>query len=489
MKKMLVMGLLGGMGLAFTMAITVSDGKEQPVFVPASPQRSGDVAAGYKYLTTGDYIKSGIPYDYFLLGFGRTTTNYLQRDSPNAVISHEYTAVKAPNGEVVVAPNCLECHAQVFDGKLYIGLGKTFIDFTDRKKLNPRGAAAAERILQHGDPRKYEAAAPFLTAMKTISGQLYTEVRGVNSADRLADLLVAHRDPQTLRWRENPVIDISGAVIPTDTPPWWLLKKKHAMFYNGFGRGDFGRFLMASNLLTVSDSLEARTVDSHINDVLAYIYSLKPPKYPYPIDKSLARQGGVLFLEHCSKCHGHYGDGGDYPNLLIPESLVGTDSLLYKSNYQSPQFIGWFNQSWFAQGDHPARLEPFNGYIAPPLDGIWITAPYLRNGSVPTLEGVLNSKARPAYWSRDFDHPQYDFAEVGWKYTRGGGPGDKGGERSGGGSVAGVGGGAATGSQTGNGATAVYNTTIPGYGNYGHTYGDALSEKERKAVIEYLKTL
>jgi hypothetical protein len=63
---------------------------------------------------------------------------------------HQYTAVKAPNGEVVVAPNCLECHAQVFDGKLCIGLGNSMIDFTDRKKLNPRGAAAAERIPSTG---------------------------------------------------------------------------------------------------------------------------------------------------------------------------------------------------------------------------------------------------------------------------------------------------------------------------------------------------
>jgi mono/diheme cytochrome c family protein len=209
-------------------------------------------------------------------------------------------------------------------------------------------------------------------------------------------------------------------------------------------------------------------------------------------------------LQHCSKCHGHYGDEGDYPNLLIPESLAGTDSLLYKSNYQSPQFIGWFNQSWFAQGDHPARLEPFNGYIAPPLDGIWITAPYLHNGSVPTLEGVLNSRARPAYWSRDFDHPQYDFAQVGWKYTRHEGPGKNEGPDSGargaakgarpGDGVRGVVAGSRAGDRVrgaaaGDGATAVYNTTIPGYGNYGHTYGDRLSERERKAIIEYLKTL
>ncbi len=460
MKKFLVFVFLAVMGFAFTTMVRYTR-EDEPVAIPASPQRTGDAATGYHYLTTGDYLKSGIPYGYFLLGFGKTTANYLNRDSPNALISHEYTAVKSPNGETVVAPNCLQCHAQIFDGKLYVGLGNSMIDFTDRKKLNPGTALMAQTMLQRGDPKKYEAALPFLRAMKTISGDLYTQVRGVNSADRLADLLVAHRDPQTLRWSNEPVIDVAGEVIPTDTPPWWLLKKKHAMFYNGFGRGDFGRFLMASNLLTVSDSSEAREVDSHFNDVLAYIYSLEPPKYPQPINTSLAKQGGVLFVENCSKCHGNYGAGGDYPNLLIPESIIKTDSLLFKANYQSPQFIDWFNKSWFAQGDHPAKLEPFNGYIAPPLDGIWITAPYLHNGSVPTLEALLNSRLRPVYWSRDFNNPQYDYVNLGWKYTQESGPR----------------------------GTAVYNTRIPGYGNDGHTFGDKLSDHERKAVIEYLKTL
>lgn len=458
MKKWVVLISLSFACLAFTSIFLPED---EPVPIPASPQRVGDTAQGYTYLTTGDYLKSGIPYSYFLLGFGKSTVNYLNRSGENALVSHEYTAVKAPNGETVVAPNCLQCHAQVFDNKLYIGLGNTMIDFTDHQKLSARNAVLAETILKKGDPKKYEAATPFLTAMKTIGSSLYTEVRGVNSADRLADLLVAHRDPSTLRWTEQPVIDVAGTVIPTDTPPWWLLKKKHAMFYNGFGRGDFGRFLMASNLLTVSDSSEAREVDSRINDVLAYIYSLQPPPYPQAVNKTLTRQGATVFVQHCSKCHGHYGEGGEYPNLLIPESRVGTDSFLYKSNFQSPQFIEWFNKSWFAQGDHPARLEPFNGYIAPPLDGIWITAPYLHNGSVPTLEALLNSKLRPAYWSRDFNNPQYDYIQIGWKYSQESGP---------------------------RGA-AVYNTTLPGYGNYGHTFGDRLSDKERHALIEYLKTL
>ncbi len=385
MKKIIILASFGIICLAFT-GIFHPFPEEEPVHIPASPQRVGDPARGYDYLTTGDYVKSGIPYNYFLLGFGKSQTNYLKREGQNALISHEYTAVKAANGETVVAPNCMQCHSQVFDNKLYVGLGNTLIDFTDRKKLSPQTAALAEGILKKGDPKKFEAAEPFLKAIKAIGGGLYTEVRGVNSADRLADLLVAHRDPNTLRWSDSLLIDTPpDQVIPTDTPPWWLLKKKHAMFYNGFGRGDFGRFLMASNLLTVNDTSEARDVDNRINDVLAYIYSLEPPKYPHPVNASLARQGGVVFVQHCSKCHGNYGEGGDYPNLLIPEKTIGTDSFLYKSNYQSPQFVEWFNKSWFSQGDHPARLEPFNGYIAPPLDGIWITAPYLHNGSVPTL--------------------------------------------------------------------------------------------------------
>ena len=35
----------------------------------------------------------------------------------------------------------------------------------------------------------------------------------------------------------------------------------------------------------------------------------------------------------------------------------------------------------------------------------------------------------------------------------------------------------------------IYDTSQLGYGNGGHTYGDALTQEERLAVIEYLKTL
>jgi hypothetical protein len=461
MKKWMVIGFMLMSSMVFTYMVTNHD-EYDPVPIPPSVQRTGgDVQKGFDYLITGDYVKSGVPLNIFMLRMGKNKKNYLHRTGKNETLSFEYTAITADNGEPLVAPNCLQCHAQVMNDSLYMGLGNTFIDFADNEKLNPKNFEMLESMLKLTAPKKYKAAKPFIEVSKTISPYLTTEVRGVNAADRLAGVLAAHRDPVTFIWNSTARLNIPSQVIPSDVPPWWLLRKKNAMFYTGFGRGDFGRFLMASNLLTVNDTAESREVDNHMPDVLAYIYSLRPPAYPKTIDQELAKEGETVFNVNCSKCHGTYGSNETYPNLLIPQVVIQTDSFLYSSNYSNPQFINWFNRSWFTSGDHPARLEPYSGYIAPPLDGIWVSAPYLHNGSVPTLEGLLNSDRRPAYWSRDFDKPEYDYELLGWKYKKEEKPGNKN----------------------------IYNTTLPGYGNYGHTFGDRLTDKERKAVLEYLKTL
>lgn len=458
MKKLVVLGLIALVATAFTVSVQYT-GDDRPVFIPPSPQRlGGDPKKGFDYLVTGDYVKGGIPLNLFLLGMGKTKNNWLQREGINSRISHEFTAITASNGEVLVAPNCMQCHAQVFEDSLYVGMGNSFADFT---RFSGGNMQLLEQVLKKTAPKKYEAAANFIEVGKTIGPYLATEVRGVNAADRLAGVLAAHRDPVTFKWNPKPFLDIPKEVIPTDVPAWWLLKKKNAMFYNGFGRGDFGRFLMASNLLTVNDTSESRQVDEHMPDLLAYIYSLEAPKYPHPINKALADKGELLFNAKCAHCHGSYGKEEEYPNLLIPQSMIGTDSLLSTSNYSTPQFVNWFNSSWFTSGDHPARLEPFKGYIAPPLDGVWATAPYLHNGSVPTLDAVLESKSRPVYWQRDFLTPHYDYEHVGWSFEEKDKPG----------------------------GTSVYNTKLPGYGNMGHSYGDELSAEEKKSVLEYLKTL
>jgi hypothetical protein len=458
MKKFITLSILFITCLSFRFLMQKPD---EPVFVPPSVQRTGgDSAMGYDYLINGDYVRGGVPEMIFRKGIGKPTI-FLQRTEENDGIPHDYTAVKAFNGETVIAPNCLQCHAQVFEDKLYIGLGNTFVDFSDRETLSVKNLEKAEKFLKTLAPKKWKASEHFFEVAKITGPQLYTETRGVNAADRLGTVLAAHRDPVTFKWSAAPLLKIPEQVIPSDVPAWWLLKKKHGMFYNAFGRGDFGRFLMASNLLTVGDTAESAAVDSHMPDVLAYINSLQPPKYPKEIIASLAEKGRIIFNDNCSSCHGTYGKEGQYPNLLIPQSVIQTDSLLQASNYNYPEFVDWFNKSWFSSGDHPAKLVPFKGYLAPPLDGVWVTAPYLHNGSVPTLEAVLKSSMRPTYWYRDFDKPQYNYDSPGWVFS----VFDKAENRL------------------------IYNTTLPGYGNYGHYFGDKLTNEERKAVIEYLKTL
>ncbi len=446
--------------IAFIEKLPFTEG-DKPTFIPPSSQRNGDSVIGYNYLVTGNYLKSGIPYNYYLLLNGKDKFNYLNRTGKNANVQYGYNVVISDNKTEVVVPTCLQCHAQVFDDKLYVGLGNTFQDFSNFGKSAGLFNSAATKVMQTISPNQYQASKAIITSFSAIAPFMQTEVQGVNAADRLATLLVAHRNPQTLEWLPKPILDIPNEVVPTDVPAWWLLKKKNAMFYNGFGRGDFGKFLMLSNILTVKDTSEATEVNSHFGDVLAFIKSINPPKYPKKIDEVLAAKGKTIFINTCSKCHGTYGDDSKYPNLLIPASIIRTDSLLFLGNQQNPQFIDWFNKSWFAQGENPARLEAYKGYIAPPLDGIWITAPYLHNGSVPTLQALLNSKERPQYWKRNFKKPTYNYTNIGWDYEP----------------------------VTNTEKKTTYNTDLPGYRNTGHTFGDKLSETERKAVIEYLKTL
>ncbi len=63
----------------------------------------------------------------------------------------------------------------------------------------------------------------------------------------------------------------------------------------------------------------------------------------------------------------------------------------------------------------PWRFNHFrktNGYANMPLDGLWLRAPYLHNGSVPTLRALLFPEERPAVFYRGYD--VYDWTNVGF---------------------------------------------------------------------------
>lgn len=397
------------------------------------------------------------------LGFTGQGSNRLNRTGDNTNVRYSETAVTAPNGLRVVSANCLTCHSQTLNGQLVVGLGNAITDYSADQATNINLVDQTITLLYGQNSAEWEAYESYSRGIHAIADHVQTEVRGVNSADKLAVSLASHINKHDLTWLEEPQLPIADEVIPTDVPAWWLLKKKNAMFYSGLGRGDFARIMIASNGLATSDSTKAREIDNNFDDVLAYIFSLEAPVYPKVIDATRALAGENLFNAKCATCHGSYGENETYPNLLVTIEEVGTDPYLVSSNFGYSYFVEWYNSSWFSQGENAAYLKVENGYMAPPLDGIWATAPYLHNGSIPTLEDLLNSSQRPEKWKRSFGTAasEYDNEKVGWEYTV----------------------------ESISGSSLIYNTTLPGYGNQGHTYGDDLTEEERKNLIEYMKTL
>lgn len=428
----------------------------------ASPQRSGNAAKGYEYLIQGDYLNSGIPLSTFRI-INPTTTEDLGRSGDNKGLLYNYTASTAANGVKVVAQNCLTCHATKIDDKIILGLGNNLNNSSEDLTGSLNNAEFAIKIQYGGiNSNEWKAYESFGKAARAIAPAVVTNTIGANPADKIFAVLAGYRDGNDLRWLDKSQSPLPNDVIPTDVPAWWLMKKKHVLYYNGLGQGDFARLMMASSLLTMKDSSDARRIDKRFADVVAYINTLNAPKYPYATKATLVAQGKTVFEKKCAQCHGTYNTTPTYPNLLIDYKSVGTDPQLAQLYENFPYYHTWYNNSWFAKGPHAAHLLPQKGYIAPPLDGIWATAPYFHNGSVPSLEDVLNSAQRPKIWQRNSDaNNDFDEAKVGWRYEVVDTKKD----------------------------IFTYDTNQKGYGNQGHTYGDNLTPDERKAVVEYLKTL
>lgn len=188
------------------------------------------------------------------------------------------------------------------------------------------------------------------------------------------------------------------------------------------------------------------------------------PKYPFPIDEPLAARGQAIYQQYCAACHDWRGA---QVGQVVPIDKIGTDSARLDS--YTVDFA--FNQNTFGAGQwwrfHNFRKT--NGYVSMPLDGLWARAPYLHNGSVPTLNDLLKKasdrlpKDKLYFWRGD---DEYDPINVGFRSDR---------DRS------------ADGRKLFR-----YDTTLGGNGNQGHegrVYGTELSDGEKRALLEYLKKL
>jgi mono/diheme cytochrome c family protein len=349
-----------------------------------------------------------------------------------------------------VGTDCMLCHAGSILGKSYVGLGNSALDvhalFEDLHKASGRPGGL-----------------PFT----------FSNARGTSEAASMSVYLLGYRNPDLSLHMPPRNLGVRDDMCD-DVPAWWLLKKKKTMYYTGSTDSRSVRSLMQFMLLPHNLRSTFEKEEATFRDIQAYILSLEAPKYPYPIDRPLARKGEALFNRTCAKCHGTYGEDWTYPNKIVPIDEIGTDRRRYDG--LSKEFGELYNRSWFAREKagwlgNEYQTKATAGYLAPPLDGVWATAPYFHNGSAPTLYHVLKSKSRPRIFTRSFrtDAEAYDTVNVGWKVK-----------------VLSCG---ADAKMTPYQRRLIYDTTQPGRGNGGHTFGDELTEEQRRAVIEYLKTL
>ncbi len=350
-----------------------------------------------------------------------------------------------------VGQDCLICHGGSIAGKSCVGLGNASLDYQ---------AFHEETSAADGRPRK----PPFT----------FSNVRGTSEAGGMAVFLLGYREPNLGLRLSRLDLDLQDDLCE-DVPAWWLLKKKKTMYHAGGADTRSIRSLMQFMMSPVNPPTAFDDAEADFADLRAYLLTLEPPKYPLPIDQELANKGQTLFQDNCSRCHGTYGAQWTYPNKIIPLDEIGTDRRRFDGITR--KFGEYYNKSWFAQGGTAYTPKGYpalecKGYQAPPLDGVWATAPYLHNGSVPTVYHVLNSKARPRIFTRSYrtDLDAYDSRHLGWK-------------------VEVLKEAPATGKLPPIEARKIYDTRKSGRGNGGHVFGDDLTEAERMAVIEYLKTL
>jgi mono/diheme cytochrome c family protein len=193
---------------------------------------------------------------------------------------------------------------------------------------------------------------------------------------------------------------------------------------------------------------------SSLRRITDYITAVPAPRFPLPIDTALAADGEAIYRQTCAPCH---AAGGSRTGTVVPVEEVGTDP--HRLEMWTPEAATAYN----AYGDRHAwdmsRFRSTGGYVAVPHDGLWLRAPYLHNGSVPTLADLLEPPAsRPARFWRGLD--LIDPIKVGF----------------------------VTSGAEAQRAGTLYDTSRPGNGNGGHLYGTDLPVAEKRALLEYLKT-
>lgn len=209
------------------------------------------------------------------------------------------------------------------------------------------------------------------------------------------------------------------------------------------------------------------TVDHEaIERVASWLLDLRPPASPSRPDAAAIERGRAVYMQACAACHGYRGASGyvfegERLGRVEPISEVQTDPGRldsYTEAFRQRQLAELFRGT-------PYQFRNFvktDGYANQPLDGLWLRAPYLHNGSVPTLADLLRPPVdRPVTFVRGLD--LLDPTDGGFSAT-------------------------ACDPAAPPRVGFCFDTRLPGNSNGGHLYGTGLPEAAKADLLAYLMT-
>jgi processive rubber oxygenase RoxA-like protein len=254
----------------------------------------------------------------------------------------------------------------------------------------------------------------------------------------------------------NPKVGVGDTIGNADMVAIWNLRARGGMAYHWDGLNtDVTEVVLSS---AIGDGATPKSIPlGNLHRLQNWLMNLKPAPFPFldKFDASLATRGAVIFKQQCASCHAF---GGEKTGKVLPASEAGTDP--HRAQMWTPDAAQAYHDY---SKPYPWAFTQFRstgGYVNLPLDAVWIRAPYLHNGSVPSLVDLLSPPAeRPKVFFRGYD--VYDPEKVG--FVSSGLEAERYGFR--------------------------YDTSRPGNGNGGHLWGTDLGAQDKKALIEYLKTL
>ena len=316
----------------------------------------------------------------------------------------------------------------------------------------------------------------------------------------------------------NVPTNTNEATAPVGYPHLWDIHRFNWVQYSAFARQPMSRNIgEALGVGAVTNFLDPATGAlrpepqrwrtsipvANLYAIEQELSTLKPPAWPEPIlgrvDGRRAADGRALFAQRCAGCHGVRelagSASGEWSMPVVPLRVIGTDAH-EAENWANTTYdgtkLGLSKTTHAAEGVKlvtdgirlqayrdlnipPAARAKFDGYgrenaiVSPcgykarPLVGVWATAPFLHNGSVPTVFDLL-SESRPARVT--VGHADYDPVKLG------------------------------LGTAAGPDAVTI-DAAAPGNSNAGHWFtsdanrpgriGPRLSDAEKYAIIEYLK--